>query len=94
MTKCNFYRQCIESLNVEMTLTGQESRILTLYYFPNHPQIELFSQLCERYKQHSSKVKENERKRILQLNQNMMTQQKLDEEFAERLRKFDQVDED
>ena len=29
MTKCNFYRQCIEELNTEMTLTGQESRILT-----------------------------------------------------------------
>ena len=37
MTKSNFYRQCIDEVNYEMTLTGQESRILTQYYFPEHP---------------------------------------------------------
>ena len=37
MTKSNFYRQCVEELNYEMTLTGQETRILSQYYFPSHP---------------------------------------------------------
>ena len=31
--KCKFYKGCVEELNYEMTLTGQESRILTNYYF-------------------------------------------------------------
>ena len=37
LTKSNFYRQCVEELNYEMTLTGQESRILTQYYLSTHP---------------------------------------------------------
>ena len=38
LTKSNFYKQCVEELNYEMTLSGQESRILTQYYFELHPQ--------------------------------------------------------
>ena len=46
LTKSNFYKQCVEELNYEMTLTGQETRILMQYYFTEHPQKQLLSTLC------------------------------------------------
>mmetsp|Transcript_16543 Transcript_16543/g.28124 ORF Transcript_16543/g.28124 Transcript_16543/m.28124 type:complete len:100 (+) Transcript_16543:291-590(+) len=52
-TKCNYYKKCIDELNYEMTLAGQESRILTMYYFSDHPELNSFKILCEKYKEHS-----------------------------------------
>ena len=54
-----------------MTLTGQESRILTQYYFTEHPQKPLLSQLCEKYKEHSKAQKEKENARMALLSKNM-----------------------
>ena len=67
LTKSNFYRQCVEELNYEMTLTGQESRILTQYYFNAHPQNEAYKSLCSKYKEHSENQKkiENARRHLL-----------------------------
>ena len=35
--KANFQKQCVDELSYEMTVTGQETRILVLYYFLDHP---------------------------------------------------------
>ena len=94
LTKSNFYKQCVEELNYEMTLTGQESRILTQYYFDNHPQKQMFSQLCEKYQQHSKTQKEKESTRMAILEKNMGQQKKLDQEFADRLKRFDMIDDE
>ena len=60
VTKCNLYKQCVDELNFEMTLTGQESRILSMFYFPEHPQISLYKELCKKYKEHSANIQTQE----------------------------------
>ena len=72
-----------------MTLTGQESRILTQYYFPEHPDLALFRQLCAKYKEQSLVQKEQENTRRKAIAENMMKQKKLDEDFMEKLKSFD-----
>ena len=63
MTKANFYRSCVEELNTEMTLVGQEARILTTFYFPQHPQAEMLKEICGKYKEYSFNQKQQENAR-------------------------------
>ncbi len=51
--KCSFYRRVVEDQATQMTLTGQEARIQIRYILPNHNDIKLFEQLCDRYKNQS-----------------------------------------
>mgnify|MGYP006114796589 FL=1 len=71
MTKCNFYKQCIEEINFEMTLTGQESRLLTNYYFEQHKDKTMFLELCQKYKDLSKALKEKENYRLNVLSKSM-----------------------
>ena len=64
MTKCNFYKQCVEEINYEMTLTGQESRLLTNYYFENHQNKAMFLELNQKYRDLSKALKEKENYRL------------------------------
>ena len=50
MHKCNFYQNIVDDLASSMTLTGQEARIQVRYHLPDHPQVELYEQLCQEYK--------------------------------------------
>ena len=34
VSKCYYYRRVVEDLGMDMTLAGQEARILLRYYFP------------------------------------------------------------
>ena len=67
LAKANFQKSCVDELTFEMTVTGQESRILTLYYFEQHPQKELFHDLMTKYKEHSKNQKDQEmvRKKVM-----------------------------
>ena len=51
--------------------------------------MQLFRQLCDKYKQHSVNQKEQENTRRKVLASTMMEQKKLDAEFMERLKSFD-----
>ena len=93
-TKCYFYKSVVDELNVEMTLTGQESRIMTRYYFPEHASIDLYIQLCNKYLKHSENVKKQEDARMAILSETMQKQKKLDEEFLEKLKSFDMPEDD
>ena len=77
-----------------MTLTGQESRILTQYYFNAHPQNEAYKSLCSKYKEHSENQKKIENARRHLLTESMEKQKNLDDEFVERLKKFNTMDDD
>ena len=92
LTKCNFYKQCVDELSYEMTVTGQESRILMQYYFENHPQTEIYQQMCQKYQEHSKSQKDQEIARKKLISGDIDRQQRLDDEFAERLRKFDRIE--
>jgi hypothetical protein len=35
--KCNFYQRMIEDVATQMTLSGQEARILLKWHLPKHP---------------------------------------------------------
>ena len=94
MTKCNFYKQCIDEINFEMTLTGQESRLLTNYYFEHHKDKSMFLELCQKYKDLSKALKEKENYRLNVLSKSMNQQKQLDQEFADRLKSFDSVDDE
>ena len=61
--KSNFYRTCVDELTYEMTLTGQEARILTMFHFPEHPQINLYEDLHKKYLEHSKSQAEREKMR-------------------------------
>ena len=53
--KCNFYQGIVDDLATTMTLTGQEARIQVRFHLPDHPQAELYEQLCQEYKNLSAK---------------------------------------
>ena len=89
LAKANFQKQCVDELSYEMTVTGQEARILMLYYFEEHPQKEIYTQLHTKYKEHSKALKDQEVARKKLLADSEDEQRKLDHEFTERLRKFD-----
>ena len=46
----NFYRKMVDELSVQMTLPGQEARIQLRYYLPDHFQNDLYTKLCQDYK--------------------------------------------
>ena len=70
-----------------MTLTGQEARILVRFHLPDHPQIELYEDLCKKYKELSQDQAEKHRDTITKVARIKSRESKLDEEFAERLAK-------
>ena len=59
--KCNFYQGIIDDLATSLTLTGQEARLQVRFYLPEHPQIELYEQLCNEYKNLGEKQLEKHR---------------------------------
>lgn len=56
MHKCNFYQGVVNDLASSMTLSGQEARIQVRFALPDHPQAELYEQLCGEYKKLSVEV--------------------------------------
>ena len=72
-----------------MTLTGQEARIQIRYWIPDHPQVELFKEMCEQYKNQSeAQLLKNRRQADMALKRKMM-EQKLDDDFTRRLKELD-----
>ena len=68
-----------------MTLTGQEARIQVRYHMPDHPQVELYTQLCSEYKQLSEKQLERHRDEITKVRDAKEREKRLDAEFTARL---------
>ena len=60
LAKSNFQKNAVDELSYEMTVTGQESRILMLYYFEEHPQRELYQSLNSKYMDLSKTQKNQE----------------------------------
>jgi len=68
-----------------MTLTGQEARIMIRYLLPAHPQVELYSDLCVRYKQLSAEQLQKHKNEIETLAKVKAKEAALDKEFARKL---------
>jgi len=83
--KTNLYQGCIEDLATCMTLTGQEARLQVRFHMPDHPQVELFEQLCIEYKNLSAKQLEKHLKQINSVANAKEREEKLDKEFSKRL---------
>ena len=87
--KCRFYKGIVEDQSTQMTLTGQEARIQIRYWIPDHPQVDLFKQMCEQYKNLSEEqLLKNRRQADMALKRKMM-EQKLDDDFTRRLKELD-----
>lgn len=69
-----------------MTLTGQEARIMIRYLIPAHPQVELYSDLCTRYKQLSSEQLQKHKNEVENLAKVKQREAALDKEFARKLK--------
>ena len=85
MHKCNFYQGVIDDIATSMTLTGQEARIQVRYHLPDHPQNELYAQLCAEYKKLSAKQLEKHLKEVTVVKQARERERRLDQEFTKRL---------
>ena len=59
-----------------------------------HPQLEAYKALCTKYKTHSENQKKIENARRNLLTESMDKQKNLDDEFVERLKKFNTMDDD
>lgn len=87
--KTIFYMQCVEEAAQEMTLTGQEARILIRYYFPDYPTAPLLKQKCEQYKKLSEEQKKKEDLWLQIDEKRKEREKKLDLEFEEKLKQME-----
>ena len=87
--KTIFYQRVIEEVAHEMTLTGQEARILVRYYFPDHPQKPLLEDLCKQYKELSEKQLEEQEEREHRQMEKQFIERSKDAEFERRLKSID-----
>ena len=94
MHKCNFYQGIIDDVAGSMTLTGQEARIQVRYYLPDHPQVELYEQLCHEYKNLSEKQLKKHRDQVSVVAKAKEREKKLDSDFAQRLAAMQEEEED
>jgi len=83
--KCNFYQRMIEDVASQMTLTGQEARIMVRYHMPNHPNAELYQELGERYKTLSAEQLSKHKKDLDKMVKVKEKEKKLDKDFAAKL---------
>lgn len=83
--KCNFYQGIVDDLATSLTLTGQEARIQVRYNLPEHPQAELYEQLCLDYKQLSKKQLQKHLTEVDVVAKAKARERRLDDDFTKRL---------
>ena len=59
------------------------------FYLPDHPNVPLWKQLCESYKDMSSQMQENRESHLMKDAEKKYKERKLDQEFANRLKDID-----
>ena len=91
--KCNFYQGIIDDLATSMTLTGQEARLQVRYHLPDHPQIELYEQLCDEYKKLSEKQLQKHLDEVDVVQRAKRREKRLDDDFTKRLALMAEQDE-
>lgn len=59
------------------------------YYLPDHPNVQLWKELCDRYKEMSAQMQEKREEMLMVEAEKKYKERKLDQEFARRLKDID-----
>jgi hypothetical protein len=84
------YMHIVEDQATQLTLSGQEARIQLRLFFPEHPQLDNFVELCDRYRKLSKEQLEKHLAQFKRIQERRGTEQRLDNEFMEKLRLADE----
>jgi len=92
LNKCLFYEKIVNEAKEEMTLTGQEARILVKYHFPDHPQIKKIQKNLDKYRVFSAEKRAEQEEFEKIERKKVVKEKKLDEEFEDKLREIKEIE--